>query len=174
MIPLEKLLKVLLAFRENGYIAFTRGSSVLKPNSPMYRDFSLNIETWCTIDNMLLLYLMYDKAEKEKKASESKRFPIPYYVMSFIGAACKDKTPSELKSQLDYLFESKDNFLPIYLFYKELTSAYAENLRDYNNIDYNVMIKQEMMASIFDNCYRNSMRFYPGKEKIRAFMEYGK
>ncbi len=173
MIPLEKLLKVLLAFRENGYIAFTRGSSVLKPNSPMYREFSLNIETWCTIDNMLLLYLMHDKAEKEKKASESKRFPIPYYVMSFIGAACKDKTSSELKNQLDYLFESKNNFLPVYLFYKELTSAYAENLHEYNNMDYNVMIKQDMMTSIFDNCYRNSMRFYPDKEKIRKFVEYG-
>lgn len=174
MIPLEKLLKVLLAFRENGYIAFTRGSSVLKPNSPMYREFSLNIETWCTIDNMLLLYLMHDKAEKEKKVSESKRFPIPYYMMSFIGSACKDKIPSELKSQLDYLFESKNNFLSIYLFYKELTSAYAENLREYNNMDYNVMIKQEMLTSIFDNCYKNSMRFYPDKEKIRAFVEYGK
>lgn len=174
MIPLEKLLKVLLSFHENGYIAFTRGSSVLKPNSPMYKDFSLNIETWCSLDNMLLLYLMHDKAEKEKKASESKRFPIPYYVMSFIGAACKDKTPEELKSQLDHLFKSKTNFLPIYLFYKELTSAYAENLREYNNMDYNVMIKQEMLTSIFDNCYRNSMRFYPDKEKIKAFVEYGK
>lgn len=174
MIPLEKLLKVLLAFRENGYVAFTRGSSVLKPNSPMYREFSLNIETWCTIDNMLLLYLMHDKAEKEKKSSENKRFPIPYYIMSFIGMACKDKTPSELKNQLDHLFESKSQFLPIYLFYKELTSAYAENLREYNNMDYNVMIKQEILTSIFDNCYKNSMRFYPDKERIRQFVEYGK
>lgn len=174
MIPLEKLLKVLLAFRENGYIAFTRGSSVLKPNSPMYKDFSLNIETWCTIDNMLLLYLMHYKAEKEKKASESKRFPIPYYVMSFIGASCKDKAPSELKKQLDFLFQSKENFLPIYNFYKELTTAYAENVRDYYNMDYNIMIKQEMFPSIFDNCFRNSLRFYPDKERIKTFVEYGK
>ena len=91
----------------------------------MYKDFSLNIETWCTIDNMILLYLMHDKAEKEKKASQSKRFPIPYYLMSFIGAACKDKTPLELKSQLNYLFESIENFIPVYAFYKELTSAYS-------------------------------------------------
>jgi len=172
MITLEKFLKVLLAFRENGHIAFTRGSSVLKPNSPMYKEFSLNVETWCSIDNMLLLYLMHDKAEKEKKASESKRFPIPYYVMSFIGAACKGKTTEELKKQLDHLFESKETFLPVYRFYKELTSAYADDLREYNKIDYNVMIKQEMSGSIFDKCYSSAMRFYPEKEKVKGFVEF--
>ena len=45
MIPLEKFLKVLLAFREDGYVAYKKGISVLKPNSSMYKDFSLNIKT---------------------------------------------------------------------------------------------------------------------------------
>ena len=57
MIPLEKLLKVLLAFDKNGYHAFSKGSSVLKPNSIYYKDFSLNIDQLFTIDNMIKLYL---------------------------------------------------------------------------------------------------------------------
>ena len=53
MIPLEKLLKVFLAFEKDGFYAFTKGSSVLKLNSTYYKDFSLNIDQLLTIDNMI-------------------------------------------------------------------------------------------------------------------------
>ena len=143
MIPLEKLLKVLLAFYQGGYVAFTKGSTVLKPNSPMYKDFSLNIETWFTVDNMLNLYLMYNKAENEKKDGD-KRFPISYYVLGFIGNICKEKEFNALNDKLEKLSGSKDVFLPIYNFYKQLTSMYAEDYITTNNTDYNVMIKQDI------------------------------
>lgn len=67
MIPLEKLLKVLLAFSKNGFYAFTKGSSVLKLNNMYYKTFSLNVDQLFTIDNMIKLYFLFLKAETEKK-----------------------------------------------------------------------------------------------------------
>ena len=45
----------------------------------MYKDFSLNIVDYLTIDNMLRLFLVYIKAEDQTKNKDSdKRYPIPY------------------------------------------------------------------------------------------------
>ncbi|MDR0840048.1 MAG: AIPR family protein [Christensenellaceae bacterium] len=170
MIPLEKLLKVLLAFREDGFIAFTRGSSVLKPNSPMYKEFSLNIETWCTIDNMLNLYLLHYKAEIEKKNSD-KRFPIPYYVLGFIGATYHNATYDELKPRLDELFGKKDVFLAVYNFYKMLTRPYATDYTKTKSTDYNVMIKQEIDLAMFDKCFEMALDMYPNAQVIKDFIK---
>ena len=168
MIPLEKLLKVLLAFYRDGYIAFAKGSTVLKPNSPMYKDFSLNIVNIFTVDNMLKLYLLYTKADEEKKLGDM-RFPIPYYMLGFIGSAFKGKTNEEFNRKLDDLFNSSESLMPIYNFYKQLTSAYADDYRQNKQVDYNVMIKQEINQGIFEKCYNLALGFVPNKEYISSF-----
>jgi len=168
MIPLEKLLKMLLAFRENGYVAFTRGHSVLKPNSERYRNFSLNIETWCTIDHMLNLYLLHYKAEIDKKCND-KRFPIPYYVMSFIGSICRGDRVDMFQEKMDELFSSKESFLLIYEFYKLLTSVYAKDYMVSNNLDYNVMIKQEIDPVIYAKCFDMALMMYSHSKEIKDF-----
>lgn len=143
MIPLEKMLKVFLAFDKDGFAAFTKGSSVLKPNSPMYKDFSLQIDSIFSIDNMIRLYLLYSKAEEDKKATDN-RTPIPYYLIGFMGQTFKGKDFTEINDKLDNLFSNKRQLDEIYEFYKSITPYYTEEYCREYNADYNVMIKQEI------------------------------
>jgi len=167
-IPLEKLLKVLLAFYRDGYASFTKGSSVLVPNSPMYKDFSLNIDKIFTIDNMLNLYLLYNKAEFEKKNGD-KRFPIPYYMLGFIGRSFNNKDFKQFNDKLEDLFSAPEFLSAVYNFYKQLTSTYADDYRATKEVDYNVMVKQEINMTILGKCFGLALGFYPQKEFIRNF-----
>lgn len=173
MIPLEKFLKALLAFRYDGFIAFTKGSLVLKPNSSWFKEFSLNIETWCTIDNMINLYLLHYKSEVDKKKND-KRFPIPYYVMGFIGTSFKGLESNELNTYMDFLFENKNRFLSIYYFYKQLTSVYANDYQSSKSTDYNVMIKQEIDAIMYGKNLNSSLLMYTDSQKVNEFLAFGK
>ena len=92
-----------MAFIHDGFEAYKKGSNVLKPNSPVYKNFSLNIEEYLTIDNMIRLFFMYLKAENQKKNND-KRHPIPYYLLSFMGVSFKNKTFDEINEKLDKLF----------------------------------------------------------------------
>lgn len=169
MIPLEKMLKVLLAFIRDGYAAFSKGSSVLKPNSPMYKEFSLNIENYLTIDNMIRLFFLYNKAENEKKINDN-RHPIPYYLLSFMGYTFKNKSFDEINNKLDKLFSDKKIFLEIYNFYKNITNLYSKEYSKDKQADYNVMIKQEISTSIFEHCLDIAKQFdYP--ENVKWFVE---
>jgi len=171
MIPLEKLLRALLAFYEDAHAAYTKGMTVLKPTSNTYKHFSLNIETHFTVDHMLNIYLLYSKAENEKKLGD-KRFPIPYYVLSFLGNACTDKDFETLNNKLDFLFFSQERFLSIYNFYKQLTATYAEEYRTSLNKDYGIMVKQEIDAVMFAKCFNMALGFYPDKQKIMDYLKY--
>lgn len=150
MIPLEKLLKVLLAFKKDGYAAFHNGGTVLKPNSQLYKTFSLYIDEYLTIDNMLRIYMLYVKAEAEKKSTD-KRFPIPYYLLSFMGQPMKGKTNEEINNKLDMLFSDERVFEDVYSFYKKLSKIYATEYIKDKNVDYNGMIKSEISDSIYEH-----------------------
>ncbi len=165
MIQLEKMLKVFLAFIQDGHAAFAKGSSVLKLNSPMYKDFSLNIENYFTIDNMVRLFMLYNKAESEKKKNDN-RHPIPYYLLSFIGYTFKGKNFNQINEKLDKLFSDKMLFLDIYNFYKQITDLYSSEYPT----DYNVMIKQELDLHIFERCLSIAKRFNYS-DNIKWFLE---
>lgn len=168
-IPLEKLLKVILAFIRDGFEAYKKGSNVLKPNSPIYKDFSLNIEEFLTIDNMIRLFFMYLKAEAQKKNSD-KRHPIPYYLLSFMGYSFKNKTFDEVNQKLDNLFSDKVLFTDVYGFFTKLTNLYSKEYIRTKNSDYNVMIKQEIDISIYKHCLSVLQDIdYP--ENVRQFIE---
>ena len=168
-IQLEKLLKVLLAFIRDGFDAYKKGSNVLKPNSPLYKDFSLNIEEYLTIDNMIRLFLMYEKAEAQKKNND-KRHPIPYYLLCFIGYTFKDKSFDEINQKLDKLFSDKSLFLDVYDFFTKLTSFYSKEYTRSHSTDYNIMIKQEIDTSIYKHCLSILQDMdYP--ESVKKFIE---
>ena len=168
-IPLEKLLKIILAFIHDGFEAYKKGSNVLKPNSPVYKNFSLNIEEYLTIDNMIRLFFMYLKAENQKKNND-KRHPIPYYLLSFMGVSFKNKTFDEINEKLDKLFSDKTIFLEVYTFFAKLTTAYSKEYIRANNSDYNVMIKQEIDTSIYRHCLSMLQDFeYP--DNVKWFIE---
>lgn len=169
MIPLEKMLKVFLAFIKDGYTAFAKGSSVLKPNSPLYKDFSLNIENYLSIDNMIRLFMVYIKSEQDKKGNDN-RHPIPYYMLGFMGTVFKGKSYDEINQKLDKLFSDKTLFMEIYNFYKNLTNLYSKEYSKDKQADYNVMIKQEINSSIFEHCIDIAKQFNYN-DSIKWFIE---
>ena len=167
-IQLEKLLKVLLAFLHDGFDAYKRGSNVLKQNSPVYKTFSLKIADSLSIDNMLRLFLMFLKAENDKKKSKDKRHPIPYYVLGFMGVFFKNKTPEDTNKILDMLFNDKAMFSDVYTFFSKLTSTYSKMVTE--TVDYNVMIKQEISTKKF----KQSLDLLKGIEypnNVKKFLE---
>lgn len=166
MIPLEKLLKVLLAFDKNGHHAFSKGSSVLKPNSIYYKEFSLNIDQIFTIDNMIKLYLLFTKADIDKKNSDDNRTPIPYYVLGFLGKEF-NKLDFVLKNEkLKQLFSNKDSFQSIYKFYTNLTLCYTEDYAREHKEEYNKMIKQEIDNELLDRITTQTARYAGSNIKL--------
>jgi hypothetical protein len=170
MVPLEKLLKVLLAFEKNGYIAFRKGSSVLKPNSPLYKNFSLNISEKFTTNQMLEIYLLFAKAEAEKKKSADKRIPISYYLIGFIGSTFKSDNPDARNAKFNYLFSDTERLSTIYDFFKNITGTYMEEFCRMNSTDYNNMIKQELDFPLIDRCINSALRFTSNSDIIKNFI----
>ena len=169
MIPLEKLLKSLLAFHEDGYKAFYYGSSVLRPNTSLYKDFSLNIAQTFTIDNMLFLYLLFMKADADRKKSDDKRKPIPYYVLSFLGSQFKNLDYNQRNEKLKSLFSDKGRLMSIYRFYSDLTYDYSEDYEATHGQDYNRMITQDIDTVLLDSITKKAAR-HAGAD-IQAFLK---
>lgn len=167
-IPLEKLLKVCLAFEKGGYYAFTKGSSVLLLNSTYYKEFSLNIDQLFTIDNMLKLYMIFIKAEEEKKNGD-KRIPISYYVLGFMGKEYKELEYVIKNDKLKLMFANKNTFNNIFDFYKKLTSFYADEYFDEKGIEYNKMIKQEVDELILEKCKKQMLKIVAGDD-VKKFI----
>ena len=113
--------------------------------------------------------MLYVKAETEKKAND-KRYPIPYYLLGFMGQVFKDKSYDEINKKLDKLFTDKQVFEDVYAFYKKLTKAYAQEYIKDNQVDYNVMIKQEINLPIFEHCL-NMAKTFEYNENVQWFIE---
>ena len=158
MIPLEKLLKVLLAFMKNGYEAFDNGNSVLRPNSAIFKNFSLNISQMFTVDNMIALYLLFMKADNDRKHSDDKRIPIPYYVLGFLGNEFRHLEFEQRNDKLKKFFSDQAEFQEIYSFYSTLTLDYAEDYADVHGQDYNRMIRQEIDEDLLKRDTKKAMR----------------
>lgn len=169
MFQLEKMLKVFLAFVQDGAVAFKKGGTVLKPASKMYKEFSLNISNYFTIDNMVRLYLWYVKAEIDKKENDN-RVPTPYYLFGFLGKQFKNKDFKEVNSALNELFSNKDTFKLIYDFYKAVIELYIEEYCEKYDVDYNIMIKQPIDEVIVDKCIKNMMKFRCPNE-VKEFLD---
>ena len=85
-IPLETLIQIIGSYVRDAHLAYTKKSYLLKPTSKeYYQSFSTKIGEILTIESMAKLVLLYKKAEKEKRASDDKRSPSPYYLLNFIG-----------------------------------------------------------------------------------------
>lgn len=150
-IDLEKLLQVLIAYIKDGYFGYTKKSSVLKQGSEVFKNISVNIQDYLSIDNMIKLFYVYKRAEQEQKKSSDKRTPVPYYVIGFISYQLKGNTSSEaMNKQLNKIFSlNSEDFNKVYLCLCFLSNRYRENCQN-NNIEYNVMIKQKINYKFVD------------------------
>ena len=142
IIDLDKFMQVILAFGKNGYEAFTKKSQLLKIESEAYKYVINYIKDGdLTHGDLINLYLLFLKAEKEKKQSEDRRTPIPYYVLGFLGKELSDLKGEKLRSKFKFIFESKENFEVLYDFYKKVSKKYR---RYHKDVDYNQMIKMQI------------------------------
>ncbi len=148
-IPLEKFLQVINAFVSGGYIAYVKKSSMLKFGSEQYQtaiNFIKNGDV--TNDVMLDLYMLYKRAEQEKKKNNDSRTPIPYYLIDgFAKHECEGRNPSKITEQLS----DKNKINKIIKLYTAVSKAYAKEYNKNFEVDYNKMIKRNVEYDIFDS-----------------------
>lgn len=160
-IELEKLLQIYLALMSNGYLAFTKKNQILKQNSEIYKNYSLTIHNTLTAETLIKLFLLYKRAENDKKKSKDKRTPVPYYLIGFLGEILRKELPEELSIQdkIQIIFKNQDNYNTIYDFLKSLTIEYQEAFLEKS--DYNIMIKKPIDEEIFNSYYKTIKRLKP-------------
>ena len=168
MIPLEKFLQVILAFDQGGYYAYTKKTSLLK------RDSSINIDVTnfiknkgYTIDDLLKLYLLFLKAEKDKKASDDNRTPIPHYVLGFLGNRFRNVNEEKRKKAMAYIFGDKQNLDAIYKCYSQVTKYYRIQYLKTKDIEYNKMIKTPIDDTIVETGYEISKAMLEQEKQTR-------
>lgn len=146
-VDLEKLLQVALAYITDGYVAFTKKSSVLKPNTEIFKKYSINIQDYLSYENLVRLYFIYKRAENDRKHSDDLRTPIPYYILSFLSYHIKFKNdPANFNLLLDRIFNEKKIDI-IYPYLVNLCKGYKRDMKK----DYNVLIKTKIDSSTLDN-----------------------
>lgn len=150
-IDLEKLLQVLVAYIKDGYFAYKQKSALLKQTSDVFKSISINIQDYLSVENMIRIYYLYMRAEMDKKQSNDKRTPVPYYIVGFISYHIQgEHTSSLMNAQLDLLFNlPEEKYEMIYNYLKRIANRYKENCQN-NKIEYNVMIKQKINNTYAD------------------------
>ncbi len=157
IIPLEKLLQIFLAFDQNGYQAFVKKSQVLKQDSVTNTTIIKFIkEKEYTINDLLNIYLLYLKAEKDKKNSEDQRTPIPFYLIGFLGSKFQYKSSKRCIEVLRHIFNNKTTLNAVYNLYMLITKLYKSQFASIKGIDYNKMIKSPIDDNIFIQAYNTA------------------
>lgn len=145
-IPLDKLLQVVLAFVVGGYEAYSKKSSILKPENEINTSIYEYVKS-VTRNQLLNLYLFYLKSEIEKKSSHDGRTPVPYYVIGFMGKDLRDNDIKEYKA-LDKLNSSKELIEAVYGVYKMIARRYGQKIIK-DDFDYQKMIKSRINDEVY-------------------------
>ena len=149
-IPLEKLLQVVLAFKEGGLSAYTLKKDVLKPETKTYNTIIEFIKSSnITTDVLLDLYLLFLRSEKEKKNNSGDGkipAPISFYLLDgFARYECKSRDGKLISSNIDKK-EKVDKLIKIYT---AISKSYAKKYMGKYNVDYIKMIKMEVDYQMF-------------------------
>lgn len=161
-IELDKILKCLMAFYFDGYIAFKNGSSTLNEKSEKYYiNFSKKIRDYFSTDAMINLFLAYSIAGGTTIA-RTERYPIPYYMLDFIGRFIKlsdnNFDPKKVNDKLLYLFSSKEIFDEIYNKFCEIIEDYGDFFKE-KGIDYSTMTKnREIDVELLDSLVKSKIK----------------
>ena len=151
-IDLEKFLQVLLAYISTTQDAVQNKSKLLNPSTRQYEDVMSFIKNPdVTINTLLELYLLYLRAEQEKKKSADGKNPIPLYLINcFAKYSCK-KSVQNVHGQL----ETKDMVNQVIDLYRVIIKAYATEWKISNSDkDYNAMIKSPLDEELLEKQYK--------------------
>ena len=139
-IPLEKLLQIINAFVSGGEVAYVNKRNMLKFNSAEY-NVAINFIKSTTIEVLLELYMLYKRAEKNKRENKENRYPIPYYLIDgFAKYECEERN----KDKICEVLKDSDSINKIISLYTRVTKAYTKAYYKGNEIDYNLMIKKSI------------------------------
>lgn len=134
-IPLEKLLQIINAFASGGEVAYGSKPNMLKFNSPEYNT-AVNFIKETTIEVLLELYMLYKRAEKNKRDSNEKRYPIPYYLIDgFAKYECEERN----KGKICEVLKDSDSINRIISLYTRVTKAYTKAYYKGSEIDWSVV-----------------------------------
>ena len=147
-ITLETLIQIIGALKKDAHFAYTKKSYLLKPTSEHYQSFSIRIGEMFTTETMVKLISLYKKAEIDKRESEDKKTPSPYYLFNFIGFDLERKN---IDLQEFFKGITLDELKVIYESYKVLTKKYYVEFKKKHNLEYNQMIKKEVDFDIMSN-----------------------
>lgn len=176
-IPLETLIQIIGSYVRDAHLAYTKKSYLLKPTSKeYYQSFSTKIGEILTIESMAKLVLLYKKAEKEKRASNDKRSPSPYYLLNFIGYYLREN-----KIDLQRFLKSIkiDDLDFVYDKFKTLSSKYIKSYNNEHGLEYNQIIKQKIDLKLMEsvlNSHINSLEEYNNDDfkKLNKIFEKNK
>ena len=169
IIPLEKLLQITLAFVQDGHAAYTKKSCVLKFGHPIYQNFSSCLLDHLTTDSALNIYLLYQKAEIERKSSD-RRNPIPYYLISFLGDYFKNKKAENMENLANF-FNDKTNIEDAYTWLKDITTGYHDMYTKRHKEDYNRMIKQKIDEDLLKEIKDNFIKWGKREDPILRIIQ---
>ncbi len=145
-IPLETLIQIIGAFKKDAHFAYTKKSSLLKQSSTeYYENFSTQIGNFFTTDSMVKLILLYKKSEYDKRNSDDKKSPAPYYLLNFLGCYLDIK---EIDKQNFLKTISTEQLVIVYENFADLSSEYYESYKNKHGLEYNQMIKQKVDIDI--------------------------
>lgn len=148
LINLETLIQIIGSFIKDAHFAYTKKSVLLKPlNKEIYQNFSSKIGDLFTTESFVKLILLYKKSELDKKNSDDKKSPSPYYLLNFIGYYLKEQ---KIDHQFFLKHIQKDDLFFIYEKFKNLTTKYYKLYKEKNNLEYNQMIKKEIDINIMN------------------------
>ena len=145
-ITLETLIQIIGAFEIDAQFAYVKKSELLKPTSGTYKDFSIKINDKYTVGCMAKLIALYKKSEHDKKRSDDKRTPQPYYLLNFLGAYLKKRGIDKrefLERQL-----TSENISVVYNGFKNLPGKYYDAVKEKYNLEYNQMLKRTVDSDI--------------------------
>jgi hypothetical protein len=166
--PLETLIQIIGSYVRDAHLAYTKKSYLLKPTSKeYYQEFSTKIGEILTIESMAKLTLLYKRSEKEKRESDDKRSPSPYFLLNFIGYYLRENKidlQKFLKSieidDLDFIYEK----------FKTLSSKYIKMYNAEYGLEYNQIIKQKIDLDLMDlslNSHLQSLEEYNNGDYLR-------
>ena len=146
-VDLEKLLQVFVSFSGTSLDAIQNKSKLLKPGTTQNNLILDFIKSEVSINEMMELYLLYLRAEQEKKAADQIKFNPFQLIYCFSRYSCASGDINKIHQSLS----SEEDINKLMNFYMAVLNTYYEDWIDKApGRDYNDMIKSPMDLEILD------------------------
>lgn len=154
---LEKVLQVFIAFDMGFYNAVQKKGKILDVGQPQNTRALEFIRNNSTTNDKFSLFLLYLRAEQEKRESIEGIYPIPMMLIEMFAKYQCDRDPTKISEHL----QSKENIDNIMAFYSVVISQYFDYWKEANpGKGYNDLLKNEIDWVLMDKA-RNLMMMGP-------------